>query len=68
MENLKWKAINNKESHLYNGDKLLAKKKEEEDAIKLIEESKERIFNLSFDQQDWEHDWNLEEYQKNIMH
>ena len=46
-------------------DKLLAKKKEEEDAIKLIEESKERIFNLSFDQQDWEHDWNLEEYQKN---
>ena len=25
MQNLKWKAISNKESHLYNGDKLLAK-------------------------------------------
>lgn len=45
-------------------DIKLEKKKKEEEALKLIEESKERIFNLSFDQQDWEHEWNLEEYQK----
>ena len=45
-------------------DREIAKKKEEEDAIKLIEENKEKIFNLSFEKQDWEHEWNLEEYQK----
>lgn len=49
-------------------DRILAKKKEEEDAKLLIEESKQRIFNLSFDQQDWEHEWNLEEYQKDRIH
>ena len=45
-------------------DKEDKKKKEEGDALKLIEENKEKVFNLSFEQQDWEHEWNLEEYQK----
>ena len=45
-------------------DKENKKKKEEEDALKLIEENKEKVFNLTFEQQDWEHEWNLEEYQK----
>ena len=45
-------------------DKEKERKKKEEESLKLIEENKEKVFNLSFEQQDWEHEWNLEEYQK----
>lgn len=45
-------------------DKENEKRKREEEALKLIEENKEKVFSLTFEQQDWEHEWNLEEYQK----
>ena len=45
-------------------DKAIEKKKAEEDAEKLIQEGRDLIFNLSCDKQDWEHAWNLEEYEK----
>jgi hypothetical protein len=45
-------------------DKAIEKKKAEEEAEKLIKEGRDSIFNLSFDKQDWEHMWNLEEYEK----
>ena len=45
-------------------DKAIEKKKAEEEAEKLIQEGRDSIFNLSFDKQDWEHAWNLEEYEK----
>ena len=43
----------------------IQKKKEEDDAKALIQEGRDRIFNMSFENQQWEHMWNLEEYEKN---
>jgi len=43
----------------------IQKKKEEDDAKVLIQEGRDRMFNMSFENQQWEHMWNLEEYEKN---
>ena len=45
-------------------DREIEKKKADDDAEKLIQEGIDSIFNLSFEKQNWEHAWNLEEYEK----
>ena len=46
-------------------DKQLQIIKEKKEALELIQEGIDRMFTMSLDKQQWEHDWNVEEYENN---